>query len=219
MTETVLPRVLSIFLNQQPYFNSQYGSLITTIKENSIFQCAKDKVSAIRFLSEEPRPSTVLVTDEAITLSNNASVWDAVLKYICQGGTAVLMGHFSAFLKPPSVKLFFAKAGVSWEHGSYHRTTLILNRQVVGNALAAILPSSYSQKAVFLKNVAPMDSWYVTDENSVTESRVFASVGAQIPGECPVVFACIGNGRLGYIGDVNGEEGSEAAVLGMCDLV
>lgn len=31
-----------------------------------------------------------------------------------------------------------------------------------------------------------------------------------------VALAKIGNGKLGYVGDVNGEEGSDAVVLAMC---
>lgn len=37
--------------------------------------------------------------------------------------------------------------------------------------------------------------------------------------EATVVFAKVGLGRLGYIGDVNGEESSDTVVLAMCGLL
>jgi len=36
--------------------------------------------------------------------------------------------------------------------------------------------------------------------------------------ECPVAFAKVGDGWLGYIGDVNAEEESDNVVLGMLGL-
>ncbi|KAB5513046.1 hypothetical protein GE09DRAFT_919546, partial [Coniochaeta sp. 2T2.1] len=85
---------------------------------------------AISLLSEQPQPSAVLITDEALTGTKNARVWEAVLQYVRQGGTTVVMGLFASDVKPAAIK-FFAKAGLQWESGSYHRTTLVLNREVL----------------------------------------------------------------------------------------
>lgn len=38
-------------------------------------------------------------------------------------------------------------------------------------------------------------------------------ISAKIAGETAVAFASVGNGKLGYIGGVNAEEGSNAVVL------
>ncbi|KAL7930092.1 hypothetical protein V8C35DRAFT_314089 [Trichoderma chlorosporum] len=58
--------------------------------------------------------------------------------------------------------------------------------------------------------------YYQTTQDSVVESRVFGPSPADIPGETAVALARIGDGRLGYIGDVNAEEESNAVVLAMC---
>ena len=79
------------------------------------------------------------------------------------------------------------------------------------------LPNSYSQKAVFLKNVASDDSMYRPSSDSVTQSRVFLPAPAN-PNETAVAFAKVGEGRLGYIGDVNNEQGSQAVLLSMLEL-
>ncbi|KAM0255210.1 hypothetical protein ACHAQJ_005974 [Trichoderma viride] len=218
MAENAKPRVLSVSLNHRPFFDSMYGPLLVKIRASSTFQRVEDGKSVIRLLQEDPRPDAVLITDEALTQRENTPVWDAVLKYVHQGGRAVIMGHFPCFVKPLRIKPFFAKAGLRWEQGSYHRTTLVLNPQAVGPELASKLVPEYSQKAVFLKNPTFTASWYVTNENSSIESLVFPADNAHDTGESPVLMASVGEGKLGYIGDVNGEEGSDAVVIAMCGL-
>ena len=79
------------------------------------------------------------------------------------------------------------------------------------------LPAEYSQKAVFLKNVAKEAAVYLPSGSSRTQSLVFPP--AQVDCEqTPVVFAHIGEGWLGYVGDVNNEAESQAVVLAMCGL-
>lgn len=60
----------------------------------------------------------------------------------------------------------------------------------------------YSQKAVYVKGVARSDVWYAGERDEVA-----------------VAFTKVGNGMLGYVGDVNGEAGSEAVVLAMLGLL
>ncbi|KAJ5525846.1 hypothetical protein N7494_012496 [Penicillium frequentans] len=129
------------------------------------------------------------------------------------------MGQFASFVRPDNMKSFFSKAGLSWNRGSYTRTTLLLNQAAIGDELATKLPKSYSQKALFVNNVVSSDAWYTTDEDSVVESRVFRPTPVNTPGETPVAMARVGEGRLGYVGDVNAEEETDAVILVMCDLL
>ncbi|KAF5649191.1 triacylglycerol lipase [Fusarium sp. NRRL 52700] len=213
------PHLLSISLNHQPYFDQLYEPLLTEIQSKVDFLQAKDADSAARLLSEQPSPTAVLITDESLSDNRNHHLWRAVLRYVRKGGRAVVMGNFSSFVKPLSIKPFFAQAGLSWEVGAYHRTTVVLNHAAVESGLAAKLLPRYSQKAQFVKNVALDDAWYITDEESVIESSVFFPTNARAPGESPITFASVGDGKLGYIGDVNGERGSNVAVLAMCGLL
>lgn len=96
---------------------------------------------------------------------------------------------------------------------------MTLNHTAVGVANSQKLLQRYSQKAVSVKNVAPGDMWYKTDDDSVVESRVFSLSSANTAGETPVALAEVGTGKLGYVGDVNAEEGSHAVVLAMCGLL
>ncbi|KAE8414615.1 hypothetical protein BDV36DRAFT_286028 [Aspergillus pseudocaelatus] len=196
-----------------------YAPLITALRSKAEFQRAETTTSAIQFLAQHPEPSVILITDEALTLPKNKAVWEAVLEYVRRGGTAVIMGHFPSFVRPNSLKPFFSQAGLNWETGPYHRTTLAINQTAVGVANAQKLPQRYSQKAVFVKNVVPGDMWYKTDDDSVVESLVFSPTSVNTAGETPVALANVGTGKLGYVGDVNAEEGSNAVILAMCGLL
>lgn len=79
------------------------------------------------------------------------------------------------------------------------------------------LPTRYSQKAVFLAHVASDDSVYRPSSDSVTQSRVFTPEPAN-QNEVAVAFTKVGEGWLGYIGDVNNEQGSQAVIHSMLEL-
>ncbi|KAF9946760.1 hypothetical protein BGZ72_011159 [Mortierella alpina] len=213
------PRVLAISLNNQPWFGEMMAPILSALKSKAEFQQAAQAASALRLLSQLPAPSAVLITDEALTLAQNSAVWDAVLEYVRGGGTAVVMGLFPSFVEPDRIKPFFSKAGLPWAAGSYHRTTLALNTSVVDAANASKLPPRYSQKAVFVENVAPENMWYMTDDGSAVQSMVFAATSAHKPGETAVAMASVGSGKLGYVGDVNAEAASNAVVLAMCGFL
>jgi hypothetical protein len=80
---------------------------------------------------------------------------------------------------------------------------------------ASELPSEYSQKAVHLTNVNNEAAWYLPTDDSFVESIVPIPGRAVIPSETPIAFSKLGEGRIGYIGGVNAEEGSSKVVLAM----
>ena len=79
------------------------------------------------------------------------------------------------------------------------------------------MPDSYSQKAVFLSHVASNDSVYRPSSESVTQSSVFLP-GPSNPNQAAVAFTKVGEGWLGYLGDVNNEQGSQAVIHSMLEL-
>lgn len=199
-------QVLPISLHNQPWFDEMYDALLAAVRSKADIERAQDATSALRLLSQQPPPSAVLVTDEALTLAENTHVWDAALEYVRQGGTAVVMGLFPSFVLVDEMKPFFSRAGLDWEVASYQRTTTVLDRAAVGTALAAKLPPSYRHKAVSVKNFAPAEAWYQPHEDE------------GVTGESTVLLARVGSGKLGHVGDVNAEKGSDAAILAMCGL-
>ncbi|KAJ0161300.1 hypothetical protein CTA2_6456 [Colletotrichum tanaceti] len=211
------PRVVCISLSYEPYLDDTYAGIFGRILQKANMQRAKKPAGALGLLQQDPLPAAVLLTDQALT-EESPDVWDAVLAYVRQGGTAVAMGHFSSFVKPDNIRPFFAKAGLDWDRGDYHRTTVTLNPQTAGGA-AARLPAQYSQKALFLKGVHPTAVLYGPSETSVTESPVFPTEKVADLTQAAIAFAPVGNGRLGYVGDVNVEQGTDDAILAMCGLL
>ena len=84
------------------------------------------------------------------------------------------------------------------------------------------LEGTYCPKAVFLKHVAPDASLYSFSYEPASESESDSeSLVVQPPPvdqtQTAVAFAPVGQGWLGYIGDVNNEEGSQKFVTTTCD--
>ena len=107
------PLILAISLNRQPFFDKSYDTLLTQLKCKAQFERTEDPISTIQLLAKEPKPSAILITDEAPSLPEHALVWEACLRYMRHGGTAIIMGHFPCFVKPTSMEPFFAKAGLA----------------------------------------------------------------------------------------------------------
>ncbi|KAI0012996.1 hypothetical protein F4779DRAFT_614157 [Xylariaceae sp. FL0662B] len=102
--------------------------------------------------------------------------------------------------------------------GTYETTTVVFQSSAIGprqfwrDGLAA----AYSQKGVFLKNVDAKDSWYASPPGSVSESRVFGPVSVEA--QTSVAFGKVGQGWLGWTGDIHNGDETAAAVLAMMGL-
>ena len=107
-----------------------------------------------------------------------------------------------------------------WQYGDYHRAVVQLNKQVVSRLNTSVveqLKPGYSQKAVFLKGVDSGDALYLPAAGSQTQSLALLSQPVD-PQQSPVVWSNFGDGKIGYVGDVNAEEGSTLTILTMCGL-
>lgn len=212
------PTILLLFLDTPSWFDEIYDPLITSLSQRVRLQRAKKTAASIIYLSENS-PKAVLITDPAIIKDENSGVLAKLKEYILNGGTAVFMGLFSSFIKPTDLTdLFRTHFNLPWQAGDYHRTTFQLNSAAATSLQSMKLKPSYSQKAVHLKNVDPTAALYLPTGDSNLESLVFPSHPIENLTETPVAWTAIGTGWIGYIGDVNTEDGSNDAVLAMCRL-
>ncbi|KAI0469813.1 hypothetical protein GGR56DRAFT_668408 [Xylariaceae sp. FL0804] len=193
-------RVLCLCLDYPQMFDELYGSLISRITSRVPMDRVTTQEAALAILDRQRPPSVILVADGAIT--NRTSLWRRIVEHLHDGATVVLAASFSSFATGGGFARCFALAGLSWTRGGYHRTTVAVRPGAVGPQRLSLLPRAYSAKSLYVEGPASEDVWYATEK-----------------GEAAVVFAQVGRGRLGYIGDVNGEQGSEAAVLAMCGLL
>jgi hypothetical protein len=221
-TSAATPVILVFSLGDPSYrtlLQDVHGHLMNKLAEKSDLKQAGNAQDALDLINGDNDPRGIFVTDPGITTTRNNIVSDKVVEFARNGGTVVLGGLFSSFIRPSDLHTYFnSKWGLPWKAGSYHRTTVTLNRLAEGLP-GGNLASSYSQKAVFLANVDSKAAWYLPTEDSVIESHVFLPEPVANSSETPVVFTKVGKGWLGYVGDVNGEEDTDAVVLGMLGLL
>ncbi|KAL1878350.1 hypothetical protein Plec18167_004422 [Paecilomyces lecythidis] len=210
------PRILLLALESQPWLDEMYSHLIDKLSTHATIQRASTSDAAIRYLSAN-NPHTILATDPGLTNGSNSRVLDKVLTYVRSGGVLIFCCLFSSFVNRATFNKFMrSKLSFPWEFGEYHRVTVNLNERAALSSAAnhhitrERLPQAYSQKAVHLKNVDNALSLYLPDRESALDVAFYNR------DQTPVAFQNLGQGSVGYIGDVNGEEGSDQVILAMC---
>ncbi|XDG09919.1 hypothetical protein ABKA04_009534 [Annulohypoxylon sp. FPYF3050] len=194
------PRVLCLCLDYESMFNDIYASLISRITAKAKLDRATTQKAALDMLTQSPPPSVIFVTDAGAVTT--VKVWERVIDCLRGGSTVVLAACFSSFVNQGQFDRCFARIGLPWKRGDYYRTNVSLRPGAVADRLKKQLLSTYSQKALYVQGVARSDVWYAGGKDEVA-----------------VAFTKVGNGMLGYVGDVNGEDGSEAVVLAMLGLL
>lgn len=188
-------RVLALCLDTSTMLEEAFTPIYSALSSKGRFDKATTPAEARSLLNAQPLPTVIYVNDGAVAKSKKA--WDRILDLCRKGATVILAGAFSSFVNPQQFKNLFAKAGLTWTSGSYHRATVKLRSQNVPSSLAGRLPATDNQKCLYAANVKSSDIWYAESDNST---------------EAAVAVAKIGNGRLAYLGDVNGEAASVAVI-------
>lgn len=153
-----------------------------------------------------------MLTDAGITHRKHASVLRKLVNFAKRGGSVVLGGAFSSFVRPLDMNSFFEKSwGLTWKSGSYHRETFYRRSSHDLVKRSASLVSSYSMKALHVKDIQSDVAVYSPTEDSHLRTQQIS--------ESPVVHTRMGNGYLGYVGDVNYEEVSSKVILAMLGLL
>ncbi|TRX92218.1 hypothetical protein FHL15_006833 [Xylaria flabelliformis] len=194
------PHILCLCLEYGGIFNDCYGSLISRITEKATMDRATTQKAAMNMLTQNPPPPVILITDAGV--ANVMKVWERVIDCLRGGSTVVLAVSFSSFINEGQFSRCFAKVGLPWKRGGYYRANVSLRPGVVNDHLKKKLLPTYSQKALYVQGVARSDVWYAGERDEVA-----------------VAFTRVGNGMLGYVGDVNPEDGSEAVILAMLGLL
>ncbi|KAF2963868.1 hypothetical protein GQX73_g9699 [Xylaria multiplex] len=194
------PRILCLCLEYESLFNDIYASLISKIAAKAKMDRATTQKAALDMLTQNPPPSVIFITDAGA--AHVMKVWERIIDCLRGGSTVVLAASFSSFLNEGQFNRCFGKIGLPWKRGGYYRTNVSLRPGVVDDHLKKRLVPTYSQKALYVEGVARSDVWYAGERDEVA-----------------VAFTKVGNGMLGYVGDVNGEDGSEAVVLAMLGLM
>jgi hypothetical protein len=189
--------------DDKPSSDRMCRPLLDTLVTKATLERASKPEAALKYLSTN-LPTAIIITDSAITEPEHAALLEKIISYVRDGGTAILAGYFTCFVNWFDPHGFFRRWDLPWEFASYTRETVYVNLHVQQIDKVG-LPAAYNNKALFLKNVSRNAALYhpLEDHNRT---------------ETSVAFAAVGKGRLGYVGDVNGEEGTNAIIVAMCGL-
>ncbi|KAK0477469.1 hypothetical protein IW261DRAFT_1487745 [Armillaria novae-zelandiae] len=208
------PSVLVLALAQKRFMYSCYDQLMESMKTCATVTQVETKGEFAREIKLSP-PTVVIAIDAGISEPENSVVLQCLLQYTRGGGTTICCCNFSNGIHNARVKTFFATWGLPWDLGSYFRTTAHLNQAATGMVLEG-LPNSYSLKSMTLLNVAGRHRIYAPSPTSRVESNVFGPNEIPIDvNECPCAYEPVGRGWLGYVGDVNNEDGSTRVIMAM----
>ncbi|RPD52547.1 hypothetical protein L226DRAFT_496202 [Lentinus tigrinus ALCF2SS1-7] len=214
-------KVLLLSIHKHDWIDETYSQLYRGLMRNAYIAEACDAVDANAALLDSSPPDAVVVTDAAITEVSYSALLQKLVDYTNNGGTLIFGVNFSTFFPQMKSREFFQRWKLSWSSGDYYRTTFALNPAGVPSPLssAALVPS-FSMKALHLKDVPAECAVYYATSDSHLESLVYAptKITPKQATQTPAAFAPVGKGFLGYIGDVNGEQGSIRLTLEMCGV-
>ncbi|TAQ87603.1 hypothetical protein B7494_g4057 [Chlorociboria aeruginascens] len=211
---TAPPSILLLSLDKQPYFDDMYSHFLATIRAHAAIIEASSPDTALEYISLARNLVAIICTDAAISqpplpsplsiksTTPMSTLQTTLVNYVKSGGTMIMGCMFSSFAKPEEFRGYMGREwGLGWRFGDYTREVYGLNPAVnerVRDTRWFQTVKGYSMKAVSLKGVQE-------------QGRVYLHDG----GESPVVLAPVGRGWLGWVGDVNAEEGTSELMVGM----
>ena len=192
------PRILALALDMVHAQNDTYLSRVAPKAE---MQIAKSEEAAVLMLAQRNPPPIIIAADAALFRSKVLS--ERVIDNVRRGATLIMTGTSVAMVPLDSFNRLYAKMGLPGRYSAYTRANSTLQKDVVGDRLARNLRADYYLKAVFLKDMPKSTVWYMSDEN---------------PNLSPMSLAPLGQGKVGFIGDVTEDEATFIAFEAMCGL-
>lgn len=181
---------------------------LETVSEHISLVQARDTEDALNLMSST-HLSGIFVADPSISDPERTVLREKLGQYTKDGGTVVLGGSFANDFPLAKFREFFEETwGHSWEVGSFllsHFKTSSLN-ELVNNC--SQLPPNYQMQALCVRGISPTDMVYGVNQSDQSEQL-----------QAPVVFAKVGKGRLGFVGDVYWEKSTTTVILAMFGLI
>lgn len=113
-----------------------YTYLIDHIASTAQLKRAQKPDAVLRYL-DSSTPHAILVTDEGLAKPKHDRVLQKVLEYARNGGRVIIGLHFPSFTSMDVFDNFFARCGLPWKRGDYHRTDFGLNEAAGRSVLPA----------------------------------------------------------------------------------
>jgi hypothetical protein len=221
--EKIVPQVLLLQLGsarEVESFADLYTDLHNKIKAKFSTMTMTTEAAAIDHLSTTTL-QVALAVDAGIAMRANEELLYQLTCWVKAGGTLILACLFSRLVKPVYHTWLYEMFQLPWIPGDCFRTTFSLNprmKATFGPKNYSTLKPLYSMRSQNLRNVSVEEQVYAPTISSRVESFIFPPDQVDIE-ECPAAFTKCGEGFVGYIGDVNGEQGSQSLLIAMiCKL-
>lgn len=192
--------LVALYLEDGPALNPEHTGILTRLASKYKLRMVSDKEEARAVLTACGPAVAILVLDAGITRPENVDIANQIANLAWAGGKVVLAGGFCGAKEVDLMRTLEKAVGLPWKYGGRRREIAGLMRSVAGEM---DLPGGYALDAVMMENVELISVWYG------------ASVSGDMEKGAVVVFTGYGKGKLGYVGDVNLEEGSKQCILKM----
>ncbi|KAK6833411.1 Mitochondrial import receptor subunit TOM34 [Apiospora arundinis] len=194
-----------------------FGAGIDMLLEKAQLKRAKTLSGALKYLNSN-RPDGILVADPGVIAEGNREILGRLTTFAQSGGTVVFSFCFASNINSENMdRLWQQSFDLPWKMNSYHRTTHKLNTSALGTTIDHGSDSN-SAAGRPLGQCPRENCWYLPSEESRIESHVFPPTSVTNKLETPVAFGRVGNGYVGYNGDVNQETGTNLVLLRMFNL-
>jgi len=210
--------VLLISLGKPHIFDEQYHELLAALSAHTSYKevtLSKDVAAALSTL----KPAAVLITNPNFARVQHSELHARVVDYVKSGGKVIYCGLYPGIIAPALLEKHFETVwGLPWKVGTFNRTVFYLVPQrPAALQHKADLAEEIEMKAVRIKGADKKDFVYATTPDSRVEELGKAEF-AHKPDEAAVLYTTIGNGHLGYIGDVGAEDECVDIVIAMLGL-
>ncbi|KAF2159111.1 hypothetical protein M409DRAFT_71238 [Zasmidium cellare ATCC 36951] len=213
---TTRPKVVQLALEKPPWHEEMEASLLEALKSTADLQEITTAAEASKLFNGNAKP-VVLAIDQALSEKKHDRLRAEAVNFVKNGGTIIFGCHFPSFVTPPNIDKLFSAFSLPWQMSEYNRTEFNVNGAMEQINTSGLVPR-YSQKAVQLKKVPRSDAVYLPDASSYTQSMVFPAAPIADLTLTPAAFGASGQGKVGYLGDVNAEAATTHVVLAMCGL-
>jgi hypothetical protein len=218
----IRPTILVLSVEKEPWHSQVTGHLHTVIRSKANLIEAETTEAAYAALATDL--TAVFIGDGVITKRKHRELANALVAYTKDGGTVLLGCLMSSFSAPSEFnRMMEAVWSLPWRFGSYSREDSTLNETASTDRITgAPVPKTINVKAVYLQKVAPQEKIYARGERitprTMTQKLLEQYEETDATGEAAVAFGSVGEGHLGWIGDVNSEEQLDSVYLALLGL-
>ena len=213
------PHVAILCLEQYQLFSAVYGPHLHILATRLQISEATTLAQARRYLSSTVRPQAIIVADAFTTNPAYRDILFQLVDYAWAGGTVIYAGLVGCFTRPIDLDAAFQHVwGVPWRSSNFYQQTFSLNPSAKCISTdPKHVSHAYTMRARFVSKVELEDALYLEPLN-VRRVELETGEQGQPTYETPAAFAPIGYGYLGFVGEVDGEEGTIKLLLAMCLL-